>query len=228
MNNPHRYELKFILNEREFSYVTYWIFKTGIQSSYPTRSVNSLYFDNVFHDAVESNLSGLPHRHKVRLRWYGEGSVGKHAIMEVKSRNGRLGFKQKYEMPFDSFFAHNIPLHKVSKKIFQHFTSNNCEHPFSRDFLVSRLFVTYKRYYYQYLNEIRMTIDKNIMFSQPIQSINLKSLRPIKYHNYILEIKFPLKSKYLVSDLIRTLELTPKRHSKFLVGLSMTGGVNYI
>lgn len=228
MNDLHRYELKFILNERELSYAMSWLNKIGVHSPYPIRSVNSLYYDNVTHEAVESNLSGLPHRHKVRLRWYGEGSVNAHPIIEIKSRNGRLGFKERYKMPFDSLYAYKKPLHKVSKKIFQHFSSNYFESFLLKNFLVSRLFVTYERNYYEYIDQIRMTIDKNVMFSQPIQSISLKSLGHIRYHNYILEIKFPIESKKLVSNLIRTLKLTPKRHSKFLVGLSMIGNVTYI
>jgi len=51
-------------------------------------------------------------------------------------------------------------------------------------------------------------------------------LRP--YPVKILEIKFDPSKKDLVSSLLQSLHLRPKRHSKYLAGLAVLGMANYV
>ena len=46
--------------------------------------------------------------------------------------------------------------------------------------------------------------------------------------NKVMEIKFKPDMKEVVAQLIRPLHATPKRHSKYLIGLATLGYVTYI
>ena len=46
MKNDFRYEIKFVLNEREMSHALTWLSIIGTKK-FSDRSINSLYFDNL-------------------------------------------------------------------------------------------------------------------------------------------------------------------------------------
>ncbi len=229
MNNDFRYEVKFVLNEREFSQALSWINSIGAKKPYPDRIVNSLYFDNIFQESVKTNLAGISKRNKTRLRWYGDDFLSDlKPTLEVKLREGRLGKKLAYHMPFSITSLEAKSLSDISKEIFNEISLTNNIHNGLQDYLVPMLLVKYARQYYQDINGIRITIDRKIQFFQTVQSQSLSSLKPVNYSNFIVEIKFPQNLKNNVADLLRPLQLTPKRHSKYLTGLSILGYTKYI
>ena len=65
-----RYEIKFSVNQNEMVEILYFIKKNKFYRSYPSRYVNSLYFDTSDNISISNNLAGLSNRHKIRLRWY--------------------------------------------------------------------------------------------------------------------------------------------------------------
>ena len=97
MNRENRYEIKYILDNSKLSEVNQWLYKcTFASKSYPMRRVNSLYFDDVNYSSVRDNLAGISNRKKLRLRWYGFGKTEFHPSFEIKSRDGRLGYKKTF------------------------------------------------------------------------------------------------------------------------------------
>ena len=229
MNNDFRYEVKLVLNEREFTQALSWINGIGAKKPYPDRTVNSLYFDNIYQESVKTNLAGISNRNKTRLRWYGNDFLSDlKPTLEVKLREGRLGKKLAYQMPFSISSLRTRSLSYISQKIFDEILLTNNIHHGLQDYLVPMLLVKYSRQYYQDINGIRITIDRKIQFFQTIQSKSLSSLKPVDYSNYIVEIKFPQNLKDNVANLLRPLQLTPKRHSKYLTGLSILGYTKYI
>ena len=95
MSTDFRYEVKFQINERNYSFIQSWLYgNVNFSRIHPNRTVNSLYFDDLEHSAVKDNLSGISNRSKYRLRWYG-GTTNdvKNVIFEEKIRNGRVGQK---------------------------------------------------------------------------------------------------------------------------------------
>ena len=88
----YRYEIKFILNEANYSNAYFIInAKTSMKKDFSNRVVNSLYFDDMNFSSIQDNLIGLANRKKMRLRWYDNNLLDKRAIFEIKKRNGRLG-----------------------------------------------------------------------------------------------------------------------------------------
>jgi hypothetical protein len=96
-----RYELKLVCDGRWLSQARSWIrlHPAGLRVAYPSRQVNSLYFDTWGLANFTANTAGLSQREKVRLRWYGEGVTVIHPILERKQKSNMLGRKAQLVLP---------------------------------------------------------------------------------------------------------------------------------
>jgi len=229
-----RYELKFIFDEAKLSQAMHWLHAhTSFRYSFPIRKVNSLYFDDISYQSVRDNLAGIAHRKKTRLRWYGDTSSGEidGLVLEFKIKNGRLGHKKTLPLNItDKFLATKVA--DISRLVESSLSSVRSEAKYSplvfKDYLIPTLLVEYAREYYEDNHGVRITIDSTITFRSPIASANVSGGLLSAYPHYIMEIKFPIEMKAYVSELLRPLHFTPKRHSKYLAGLSCFGIANYI
>ncbi len=231
MTNSGRYELKFILNERQLASSLSWMCNTTTRNAFPSRYVNSLYFDDVSFQSVRDNLAGVSQRRKMRLRWYGVQGINTDGIpnLELKYRDGRLGNKKVYSIPSIKYDLLNIKVKDILPEIKNHLEKNDISSTMLfDDYYVPSLFVSYKREYMEEYSGLRITIDKEIKFYHPGSYLKLSQTSAYEYSSYVMELKFPVELKNKVANLIRTLDLTPKRHSKYLVGLSMLGIAQYI
>ena len=84
------------------------------------------------------------------------------------------------------------------------------------------------RSYFQDHDGIRLTLDKDISFSLPTLYSQIQGNSEVKYPLKILEIKFEPDAKDKVVELISSLHIRPKRHSKYLAGMASLGMVQYI
>jgi hypothetical protein len=224
-----RYEIKFVLDESAFAQALKWISSsTWLTTRYPAREVHSLYFDDLQYTAVKDNLSGVPFRKKMRLRWYGQGTAaGMSSLkLEFKIREGRLGRKEVYNLPnveVDPMAASFADLTRITRQRME----NDFADAALSDFIHPTIFLSYSRSYYEDFEGVRATLDQNINFRTTLPYENAASARAVGYPMKILEIKFAPSSKDRVSRLLRTLNLTPRRHSKYLVGLAAFGQVIY-
>ena len=98
------------------------------------------------------------------------------------------------------------------------------------DYYISTLGVRYLRKYFEDRVGLRVTFDEKIQFSDLYDDIDPFpfSNRLIDYKQKIMEIKFDPYNKDYVSSLVKKLNMTPKRHSKYLVGMAHLGNVVYI
>ena len=227
MNEDYRYEIKFVLNEMNYSLFKKWLhIESDCMKKYPDRVINSLYFDDVNFSSVKDNLSGVPDRIKLRLRWYGyeEGETSE-PILESKSKRGRLGSKEYCNIPMPTGSVHRLSVSEINKIIVDHDAFHK---ELASDYYHSTLFVTYKREYFEDNKNLRITVDDGIKYSIPIPSKKLPELENIYYGKRVLELKFNIDNKNYVSEIIRELNVVPSRHSKYLTGLAMFGQVNYL
>ena len=229
MKYDHRYEIKFVLNEREMSHALAWLNMIGVKKSYANRVINSLYFDNVAQKSVRDNLSGISNRNKVRLRWYGNSlSEDCKLSLEIKLREGRLGSKIIFPLSLTAEIFKKKNLYELYSEIFKKLPKSDFAHNSINDYLVPMILVKYYREYYEFSKAIRITIDKKISFYNAMQNTKIDSLKPMRYNSFVMEIKFPKELKYNVSNLLKPLLLSQKRHSKYMIGLSMLGYTKYI
>ena len=225
MSSDYRYEIKFVLDNSRLSDAMQWLYnETTAIKTYDNRKVNSIYFDDVGFSSVRDNLAGISQRNKLRLRWYGEQ---KHTlpIFEVKTKNGRLGCKTTYPIQSIENSLMKLNIDKITSKCISGLEEQNIvfdEH------LVPTLQVNYEREYYETHDGIRITIDQNIQFSDTQLHTTLDENNSFPYPFKVMEIKFEPSMKDKVAKLIKPLHITPKRHSKYLVGLAMLGYATYI
>ncbi len=231
MSQDYRYEVKFVLNEIQLSEFEFWMAaQTSMKEAYPDRVVNSLYFDDSDYRAARDNLTGLPNREKFRFRWYGNPADGRvlDLRLERKVREGRLGFKQSCRL---QTLEEKLLVVKLAD------LCDECREEFFRigllrgdllSQLIPTLYVSYNRQYYQDINNVRITVDRGIEFSEVRANAKLLQSRPILYSKKIVEIKFSPDLKDNVAHLMKSLHIAPKRCSKYLHGLSMIGTAVYI
>ena len=225
MSSDYRYEIKFVLDNSRLSDAMQWLYnETTAIKTYDNRKVNSIYFDDVGFSSVRDNLAGIAQRNKLRLRWYGN-QKNSLPIFEVKTKNGRLGYKTTYPIQSIENSLMKLNIDKITSKCISGLEEQNIvfdEH------LVPTLQVNYKREYYKTHDGIRITIDQNIQFSDTQLHAALNENNSIPYPFKVMEIKFKPDMKEAVAELIRSLHITPKRHSKYLIGLAILGYVVYI
>ena len=222
----YRYEIKFILNEANYSNAYFIInAKTSMKKDFSNRVVNSLYFDDMNFSSIQDNLIGLANRKKMRLRWYDNNLLDKRATFEIKKRNGRLGSKDTFRI--DSLYGSlmDLKINEVSKLITKDLSNKEIV---LSEYLQSTLQVSYERQYYKNFENIRVTIDRNIGFSYPMLQQKMTPNKQLLYPYSILEVKFDPKDKSAAFSIIKSLGLTPKRHSKYLAGMAAFGLANYI
>jgi hypothetical protein len=229
MNN-FRYEIKFSLEELSLSTIRRWMdINTNLKKSYDDRCVNSIYFDDINYSSVKDNLVGISDRKKYRIRWYTKNFSDlkmNDPQFEIKIRKGRLGTKTVFNLKHMNNDSENPTMQSIELNLKNELLSLNES---IDSYIRATLGVHYIRSYYEDTEGLRMTIDKQIKFSY-LDGTRLSLDRAIntKHHKYIMEIKFNPELKNYASKLIQSLSLTPSRHSKYLLGLSRFGFVNYI
>ncbi len=225
MKPDYRYEIKFVLDNAKLSDAMQWLYnKTTATERYDKRIVNSIYFDDVGFSSVRDNLAGIAQRNKLRLRWYGS-QKNSLPMFEVKTKNGRLGYKTSYPIKSIENNLQDLNIDEITSKCLKDLLRHNIvfdEH------LSPTLQVNYEREYYETHDGIRITIDQDIQFSDAQLHATLNESTLFSYPFKVMEIKFKPDMKELVSELIRPLHISPKRHSKYLIGMAMLGYVVYI
>ncbi len=232
MSNPYRYEIKFVVEETRVVDLLRWAMtQTAMVNKYPSRNVNSLYLDDDTLESATDNLSGISHRSKCRIRWYGSPNTAPHSppVIEVKNRRTSLGFKDTLPVPELHQKLLEWPVSKVgdvANKLLQrkYFNGHPERHVDVRPFV----HVNYLREYYEDYRGIRMTIDREIEFYRTIPHLPVFAPVPYTYGPRVVEIKFPEEMRAHVSQLMNSLHLSPQRHSKYLAGLASLGMLQYI
>ena len=95
-------------------------------------------------------------------------------------------------------------------------------------FLPPILQVGYDREYYEDPTGIRITVDQNIQFYGSLPHQKLNTTLPTPYSLNVMEIKFEPHLKNEMANLIKPLNVSPQRNSKYLFGMAMLGYTTYI
>jgi len=224
----YRYELKFVLDQTEFGRAKSWLLMhTTAKRAHPSRFVNTVYFDDPGYSSARDNLAGIPVRRKLRLRWYHDGdqSSVNSPSFEAKFRQGRLGHKDRNPLLHLDERLLETTFNNLYKDIQADIGGDNVF--LSDAFLFPTLHVSYRRDYYEGLDHIRVTFDQMIQFFNPLPHLKLFQNPPISYSKIIMEIKFSQGEKDRIAASLRKFNMTPKRHSKYMVGLAALGLVVY-
>ncbi len=220
-----RYELKYVLNYKDENDAKNWMYhRTNVVSKFVPRYVNSLYFDDISFTSVRDNLAGVSDREKFRLRWY-NNFENPSPVIEKKMRKGRLGYKKslKFDIFKDKLFI-SSPM-EIANSVFDFLVKKQC---LSCDFKLPVLYVQYLREYYEGKDGLRITFDKDIKFGLVNGDKLIPNISTISNNKMIMEIKFDPLIKNNVTSLLRNLNKSPTRNSKYLLGLASFGQVFYV
>lgn len=190
--------------------------------SFPSRTVNSLYFDSPNFFSASSNMAGDTNRNKFRIRWYDEkleNKILKNSILnfEIKIKKNDISKKNTY-----TFLNHNIKKKFESNNYYLRSRVNSflkdCAYS-EFDYLRETIFIKYRRMYFENIlnRQIRITIDESISYKSIFEGSNY-NLHSTDY--VIAEIKFPYNCKELTSKLIMNFPFRKTRFSKYLSCMS--------
>jgi hypothetical protein len=228
----HRYEIKYILDPVQALDFESWALGQPFMSrAYPSRQVNSIYFDTRGLETAEDNLRGIANRKKFRIRWYGNADNHDSApvTFEIKIKTGRLGRKLSCPLEFlpHQFLDMN---ERDRQETFRQIPAMAALIPPGAN-LIPTLYVSYHRHYLKGPQGIRLTLDKEIAFADMVRgAVKADPFPGIRtaYTKAIAEFKFPPAVKDEAAEYMSGLPLYPTRSSKYVIGLSLFGHVVYL
>ena len=189
-----RKEKKYRLTYSDIAVVQQLLFKNGMKELYPSRIINSCYFDtenmSLFHDSEE----GVLPRKKVRIRWY-DNNLDLNKEIKISSLEGRHKVSKKFN--------------KINK-IEDLYNLNLFDETYGK--LIPTLIVSYKRFYFN-LDKLRITFDKNIFYL----NIKTKIHQKINDDECVMEAKVPLECSDDYID--KMISQSTSRFSKYSRGL---------
>ena len=224
MNSPKnldwRYEIKFTLNRSEAIDFERWLHhKPFFSKAFPSRKVNSVYFDDLSLSTAANNIMGLPNRMKVRVRSYGNRWGGCNPLaVELKLKQGRLGRKVSAPLDVDSEKLLAMSSDEIDRVLRPNIDISREIHRGVA--FVPILSVGYKRQYYKGPNNIRVTVDDEVTFGNLFKCTNIANPELLNIDKKIVEFKFPPSAKADVCEVMKDLYLYPSRSSKYIMGLS--------
>jgi len=160
-----RKEIKYKLSSSDSISLKSHLLNCGMKVIYPTRQVNSCYFDNYDYLFLYQSLDGIVPRKKIRLRWYNDNYLIKKET-KITSIEGRFKTAEDYKISQLPNFS------KLS--LFDEIYGN----------LTPSILIKYSREYYTYKG-LRVTFDGKILYQ------NLRSILRTEYidNEGVMEIK---------------------------------------
>ena len=95
-NKIKRFERKWLFKSNNSLALINALIRSNLffRTQYPSRKVNSIYFDTKDYISIRQNLDGVSDKKKIRIRWYGNNDVISNPVVEIKSKKG---FEKKKE-----------------------------------------------------------------------------------------------------------------------------------
>ena len=219
-----RYEKKFLVQNSfvdSLDHLRYCL-PCDIYEAYPTRRVNSIYYDTGNLLLANQSKEGHSNRFKVRIRYYGESSILNNPFLEIKYKIGNVGIKQKFNVNNIKLIEDNFSL--------SYFLNNSKIPSVVNDLIVLLkpvVFISYKRYYYQEKFErFRFTFDRCLTFNNifnPNKSFPLALGSIIPFHQKVIELKYSEKNENDVNSFIKIFPLRLTNFSKYRISLDELG-----
>ena len=210
-NRIKRFERKWLFKSNNYLALINSLLRSKLffRTQYPSRKVNSIYFDTHDYISIRQNLDGISEK-KIRIRWYGSKDTIVNPVIEIKSKKG---FETKKEIVTIKEL-HNLRLSN-SKNLEMIKEKLNVKLNLKK--IIYPLLTThYDREYFISLNgKIRATIDYNLRsiflnnFSQMDIVKNFKNI-------CILELKYSTSLDKYVRKNLKDISLRLSKNSKFV------------
>jgi hypothetical protein len=217
--SERRCERKYPLSAADLPELRWWQRGPGRRfvATYPSRTVNNVYFDSPDWDNYADNLSGTSRRTKCRLRWYGPLETAEVVVFEAKHRRNAIGHKRQQRIPAGELELASLPFERFYERL------RPLLDPPLRLWLDQGhrpvLYNRYRREYYAAPEGLRMTVDTGIVYA-PLHRGRLRGLRLIpSAAPTVIEFKYPLERRGEAEEALRRLPFRATRSSKYVVGV---------
>ena len=213
-----RFENKFRINNLiDLNLKNHLVANSKLFKLYPSRIVNSIYYDTHDLKFVKENLSGTSFRKKLRLRWYNDDF--KNAKIEIKIKKNKMNTKIKKKVEGLSSENKIINKNELNKNNSLKETLFNY---LGDEVLYPKIKVSYLRNYYYYKGLI-VTFDKDLSFSKLSNDKNIKRL-----DDSIIEVKFSSEKLDLYNQIFSNFPFRISRNSKYITGMAVMGYCKYL
>tara|TARA_Y100000591_G_C21847458_1_gene709506 strand:+ start:3352 stop:4017 length:666 start_codon:yes stop_codon:yes gene_type:complete len=177
------------------------------RTQYPSRKVNSVYFDTNNYVSIRQNLDGVSNKKKIRIRWYGNKHIMSNPFVEIKSKKGFETKKESLKIKeLDKVKLNNLEF--IKKELNSKLKLKKIINPV--------LTTHYYREYFVSLNgKVRATVDYNL---KSIFLNNLSQIDIVKnFKNIcILEFKYSTGLDKYVRKNLKDITLRLSKNSKFV------------
>ena len=218
----YRYERKIFIENYSRANIECYVKKHPLIFSeiFYQRNINNIYFDTSDFLCYRENIRGNSSRFKVRLRWYGNSFGIVKPILEVKSKLGYLGKKQKATCArFD--FSKGISLNNIPLP-FDSIRDSNLKN----NVFVPALFNSYLRSYYLSSDKkYRITIDSDMKFYKADTFSNKFLNKTYDLTSTIIEIKYKSKDDKNIDSVTNYFPFRISKSSKYVKGISAIYGI---
>jgi len=196
-----RIEEKTILNRSDYFHFLKILENNNIKKMFPTRKIQSLYFDNSSGDMFRDSIEGSTPRKKIRIRNYPNNKDNSlYLEIKISSIEGRFKTSQT-----------------IQEKEFHQFKKIGI---FDKKYGVCRpqIYVSYDREYFQ-LDDVRIVVDQNINY------LDFRGYKIEKEIDSIVEIKTEFNKNR--DDLINDFPFQRIRFSKYCNGYNKLYNKNH-
>lgn len=155
-----RYEMKYLLNKKQYEALKKEVLKRLSPDEYGENTIQSLYYDTIDNRLIRSSLEKPIFKEKLRLRCYNLNNNNKDIYVEMKRKYDGVVYKRRLsckENEAENLLENNSNKTQIGKELdyFTKFYGN----------LVPKMLIIYDREaYYDKNSQLRVTFDKNIKY----------------------------------------------------------------
>jgi SPX domain protein involved in polyphosphate accumulation len=212
-----RIELKDVFSTSEFSKFEKAIklSKFSYYCPFPTRQINSIYFDDYSYSSLEDSIEGNSLRTKKRIRWYGMQKKKIDATLEIKKKQGIYSWKELYKNKYT--------VNPNAKSWGEMVENKDKEDSYNTALLnqIPKSILSYNRQYFcSFDSKVRITIDQNLQSFPQNFPFSPNLIRSKKHYNFmIIEVKVASNDEHLIEQVRHEIPFTPRRFSKYCESL---------
>lgn len=174
-----RNEVKFI---GDYTQLRKIISEQSASRAYPTRSINSIYFDTRDMDDFNDSEEGSVPRQKTRLRWYGSRMIRTRLSGALENKSTLSNHREK-----DSFRVSDLeqePLVDLISSV-------------RKTKMIPVALISYIREYFMTPSGLRFTLDRHIQYAATDKYFRVT--RTERDYSNVLELKVPVDVDYSVA-----------------------------
>ncbi len=155
-----RYEIKYLLNSRQYKAIKTEVLKRLSSDEYGETTIQSLYYDTVDNRLIRESLEKPIFKEKLRLRCYNLNDNNKDIYVEMKRKYDGVVYKRRIackENEADDLLKNHSLKTQIGREL-NYFTTYYGD-------LVPKMLILYDRVaYYDKNSQLRITFDRNIKY----------------------------------------------------------------